>query len=206
MAARYTRELLEEAVRLAEHLDDAFRHCGGVPTPGSRRYLRGKLAEAGIDTSHLTTRRVRHTESRLREAVAAASSVKGVVRLLGVSQVGGNQAHIARRIAAYGIDTGHFTRAPARRRGPTGPALLRLRTPDEGRTPGRRLRRALLAGGVAERCGMCGTGPRWNGRPLTLEVDHVDGRWWDDRPGNLRLLCPNCHAVTDTYRGRKRPS
>ncbi|MER5832314.1 HNH endonuclease [Streptomyces sp. NPDC002130] len=51
---------------------------------------------------------------------------------------------------------------------------------------------------------MCGTGPWWNGKPLRLEVDHVSGDWWDNRPGNLQLLCPNCHAVTDTYRGRRR--
>lgn len=142
----------------------------------------------------------------LARAAAESISLAGVLRRLGVPETGFARTRLRRDLAAYGIDTGHFTRAPARRRGPTGPALLRLRTPDEGRTPGRRLRRALLAGGVAERCGMCGTGPQWNGRPLTLEVDHVDGRWWDDRPGNLRLLCPNCHAVTDTYRGRKRPS
>lgn len=205
MAARYTRESLEEAARLARHIDDAVRHCGGDPTPGSRRYLRRKLAEAGIDAPHLATNRARHTESHLREAVAAASSLKDVLRRLGISPVGGNQAHIGRRIAGHGIDTGHFTRAPARRPGPGGTDPLRLRTPGEGRTPGRRLRRALLATGVAERCAMCGTGTEWNGRALTLEVDHVNGRWWDDRRQNLRLLCPNCHAVTDTYRGRRRP-
>ncbi|MFI0938916.1 HNH endonuclease signature motif containing protein [Streptomyces sp. NPDC021020] len=204
MAARYTREALAEAARTARDMDDAVRRCGGSPTPSSRRYLRRKFAEAGIDASHLAPERARHTESRLREAVAAATSVKDVVRRLGINPVGGNHAHISRRIAAYGIDTGHFRRTPGRRPDPDGPGPLRLRTPGEGRTPGTRLRQALLAAGVPERCAMCGTGPEWNGRPLVLEVDHVDGTWWDNRPENLRLLCPNCHTVTDTYRGRKR--
>ncbi|MEU9195711.1 HNH endonuclease signature motif containing protein [Streptomyces hundungensis] len=204
MAVRYTQELLTEAARETRHMDDAVRWCGGLPTPGSRRYLRQRMATAGIDISHFTTNQVRHTEERLREAVAASANVKDVVRHLGISQVGGNQTHISRRIAALGIDTSHFTRT--RRGRPKGPLgdLLSVRDPEDGRIPGERLRRALQDRGIDECCTMCGTGPAWNGRRLRLEVDHINGDWWDNRPGNLRLLCPNCHAVTDTYRGRKR--
>ncbi|MFI1033562.1 HNH endonuclease signature motif containing protein [Streptomyces sp. NPDC020951] len=204
MGVRYTRELLEEAARRTRHIDDAVRWCGGDPTPGSRRYLRQKMSEAGIDISHFTTKQVRHTEERLRAAVAASTSFKDVVRLLGISQVGGNQTHISRRIATFGIDTSHFVTARrGRPKGSLGGPLC-LRTAADGRVPGDRLRRALLQSGVEERCTMCDTGPERNGRPLRLEVDHVNGDWWDNRQENLQLLCPNCHAVTDTYRGRKR--
>ncbi|MGW1530579.1 HNH endonuclease [Streptomyces aureus] len=204
MSVRYTRELLEEAARETRHIDDAVRWCGGNPTPGSRRYLRQKMGEAGVDISHFMTSRVRHTEERLRAAVSVSTSIKGVVRHLGISQVGGNQTHVARRITALGIDTSHFTQA---RRGTSKSSpglLLTVRLPENGRVPGRRLRRELLRSGLEERCAECGTGPEWNSRPLTLEVDHINGRWWDNRPENLRLLCPNCHAATDTYRGRQK--
>ncbi len=202
-AVRYTREALAEAVAASTSLDEAIRRCGGTPTPGSRRYIRARAAEAGVDTSHLAMGSVRHTEARLREAVARSYSVTEVVRHLGLHPVGGNQAHIGRRIAAFGIDTSHFgTVRPSRRKGSRG-HLLTLGSPSDGRVPGERLRRALLRGDLPEKCAMCGTGAEWNGRPLRLEVDHVSGDWWDNRPQNLRLLCPNCHAVTDTYRGRK---
>lgn len=55
MRVRYTRELLEEAAHETTNFDDAVRWCGGKPTPGSRRYLRAKMAEAGIDTAHFTS-------------------------------------------------------------------------------------------------------------------------------------------------------
>lgn len=136
MAVRYTRELLEQAARETANFDDAVTWCGGTPTPGSRRYLRSKMHEAGVDFSHFPKQWVRHTEQRLRELVAASTSVREVVSRLGISQVGGNQTHISRRIAALGIDTSHFT--TVRRQHAKGPlqSVLVLRSPDAGRSLG----------------------------------------------------------------------
>ncbi|MFE5023594.1 HNH endonuclease signature motif containing protein [Streptomyces sp. NPDC056656] len=201
---RYTRELLEEAARETRSWDEAVRWCGGEPSTDSRRYLRKKMADTGVDTSHFPQQWVRHTEETLRAAVMASSSVKGVVRRLDISNVGGNQAHISRRITALGIDTSHFAQPKRRPKGALGNPLT-LRSPDDGRVPGKRLRRELLRLGVPEQCTKCGRS-EWQGKPIPLEVDHINGEWHDNRAENLRLLCPNCHATTDTYRGRKRRS
>ncbi|WP_243740749.1 HNH endonuclease signature motif containing protein [Streptomyces sp. 8K308] len=48
-------------------------------------------------------------------------------------------------------------------------------------------------------CVVCGTGDRWRGRPLALEIDHINGEPWDDRLSNLRYLCPSCHGQTPTH-------
>lgn len=42
----------------------------------------------------------------------------------------------------------------------------------------------------------------WMGKPIPLELDHIDGDCRNNGKSNLRLICPNCHAQTDTYKGK----
>lgn len=48
-------------------------------------------------------------------------------------------------------------------------------------------------------CTECNTTGSWQGKPLTLHVDHIDGNSDNNAVANLRLLCPNCHSQTDTW-------
>lgn len=51
-------------------------------------------------------------------------------------------------------------------------------------------------------CVLCNVTNEWNGKPLSLHVDHIDGDRDNNNVKNLRLLCPNCHSQTDSYCGK----
>ena len=52
------------------------------------------------------------------------------------------------------------------------------------------------------KCIKCGCDGNWQNGKIALEIDHIDGDNTNNQLSNLRYLCPNCHALTDTYRGR----
>ncbi|MCB5179630.1 HNH endonuclease signature motif containing protein [Streptomyces antimicrobicus] len=210
-ASPYTKERLTEAATASRTLSEAVERLGLDPRTGSRDYIRSRMKQLGVDTSHFEREGVKWTRDVLAEAVAASTTMCEVLRRLGLDVVGGHHTHISGRVKAFGIDTSHF-KPPAwtdrmrdnRRRRSADEILREDRSTHALRVPNSRLRRALLESGVEERCAGCGTGAFWLGEPLPLEVDHIDGNWRDNRRENLRFLCPNCHSTTDTYRGRAR--
>jgi hypothetical protein len=173
------------------------------PKSSTRRYVRERMKKLGVDVSRFEREGVKWTRDVLERAVAASTNMGEVLRHLGLEVVGGHHTHISRKIKAYGIDTSHFQvtgRGKPRRR----PGNLLVKQPSDSarRIASSRLKRAMLVQGVEERCSLCGVEAVWRGEPLPLEVDHIDSDWRNNRIDNLRLLCPNCHSTTDSYRGR----
>jgi HNH endonuclease len=205
----YTRERLAEAADSSRTLSEALTKLGVDPKSSRRSYIRERMRKLGIDTSHFEREGTRWTRDILESTVAASTSVCEVLRRLGLDVVGGQHTHISRRIRALGIDTSHFTPHARtermrnnRRRRTAAEILVEEQSANARRVPSERLKRALLQLGIAESCALCETKSEWLGCPLPLEVDHIDGNWRNNRMENLRLLCPNCHSTTDTYRGR----
>lgn len=60
-------------------------------------------------------------------------------------------------------------------------------------------RRILSDNLIPYKCKICGNDGEYNGKPLTLQLDHINGINNDNRLENLRWLCPNCHSQTETY-------
>lgn len=145
----------------------------------------------------------KYSESMIREAVTQSVSIAGVMRLLEMPSTGYNHNHISRMIKSFEIDIAHFTgkvhnRGLVARNKKSWKDILVERTPLEPRVRRTLLLRSMLEYGFKYECAECLSPPIWYGTVLVLEIDHCNGHFWDNRPNNLRFLCPNCHSQQTT--------
>lgn len=138
------------------------------------------------------------TREQLQIAVSDSKSYAETLRNLGIAVSGGTHIVIKKYITKYGINTTHFSQIGTRR------IKARLITKDvlvmNSTVSSSTLRRIIVRDGILPRiCVECGVENQYNGKPITLHLDHKSGDRKDCRIENLRWLCPNCHSQTSTY-------
>lgn len=148
----------------------------------------------------------KYTDEEFSVSVVESSSIRMVLMRLGLKGAGGNYALAKKRIKELGLDCRHFT-GQGHLRGKTH-KWARKRSLDgvlvESSTYVNinNLKNRLFREGVFEKkCQSCG-GAEWMGKQMPLELEHVNGISSDHRMSNLKILCPNCHSFTPTYRGK----
>lgn len=147
----------------------------------------------------------RYTVEEFKKAVEDNKSIAGVLRQLGLRPIGGNYKTIHRLILKNNLNTYHFT-------GQGWNVGLQFRPQKEysneeifkensNYKSSWRLREKFLLLKGERKCDKCNNSV-WLDEPIPLEIHHINGINTDHRIENLQLLCPNCHAQTDNYRGK----
>ena len=139
----------------------------------------------------------KYTPETVREIALNCTSMKQLAEQLGYSQNGGTSGKtISKYCEYYNISLEHFTNLPKEivKRNPEN-VFIKNSTANQTT-----LRRWYEKGNYTEyKCSICGQEPFWNGKELTLTLDHINGDNRDDRIENLRWVCPNCDRQLDTF-------
>jgi 5-methylcytosine-specific restriction endonuclease McrA len=148
----------------------------------------------------------KRTKEDYESAVCGCFSISEALRRLGLVPAGGNYSTFMRDVKKFGVDISHFT-GQAHLKGKSCPwtkkrPLSEVLVKDSDYTATSCLRKRLVDESYFDhRCYSCDL-TEWMGSPIPLELEHVNGDNTDNRIENLTLLCPNCHALTSTYRGK----
>lgn len=147
----------------------------------------------------------KYTEQELKDAVKTSTSYRQVLSKLQLKEAGGNYECLKKAISELKLDISHFTGKGWNKNKITGPKR-KVSEYLSGTYPiqSHKLKLRLIAEGIFIRqCYKCHRNS-WEGQPIPLELEHINGDHLDNSLDNLTLLCPNCHAQTQTYRGKNK--
>jgi len=165
------------------------------------------LAQAPCFFAEKTSMAKQRTKEEFEIAAANSYSIAGMCRYLGLTPSGGNYRIIHNAIRKHSLDTRHFTGQgwnigltfkPSEAK-PINEILTTYSTYQSFKLKARLIQEGLKLH-ICEQCRLT----QWQGKPIPLELHHINGNNTDNRLENLLLLCPNCHALTESYRGKNK--
>lgn len=155
----------------------------------------------------------KYTKEWLEELCKDSYSYSEVLRKAGRKSAGGNQALLKEKIKEFDIDISHFTGSRWQKSPHNKPQdysdrekysleeIFVMNSPVTQKVMRGYVERHKLLNYCCQKCGCDGT---WQNGKIALEIDHIDGNNTNNQLSNLRYLCPNCHALTETYRGKNK--
>ncbi|MEK7585024.1 MAG: HNH endonuclease signature motif containing protein [Patescibacteria group bacterium] len=149
-------------------------------------------------------------KERLVALVKESTSVRQVIKGLGLIPAGGNYDQIKKYIEEFDLGTKHF-KGKAWNKGLVGLGkpfipLEKILVKNSTYQSFKLKKRLFMVGLKNPWCEECGWAEKTIDGYLPLELDHKNGNRRDNRLVNLRVLCPNCHSLKPTHRGRNKKS
>ena len=145
----------------------------------------------------------KYTEAQFVEAISTSQSLAQAFKKLNLEPQGGNYRTAQKYIKELGLDTSHMTGqlwSKGKTIGPKRPIEDYLS--NKYYIHSHALRKRLIKEKLFfEVCSLCCL-KTWLNKPIPLELHHKDGDHRNNNITNLQLLCPNCHSLTDNYRGK----
>ncbi len=147
-------------------------------------------------------------KEKFQKVVSSCDTLADVLRYFNLYSAG-NYPTLKKRIKEENINVSHMSSGLNSRKGKIFPRERRpveeyLVKKDE-KISGPFLKKKLFDSGLLkEECSECKIGNIWNGKHISLNLDHINGDHMDNRLENLRILCPNCHSQTPTFSGKHR--
>lgn len=153
-------------------------------------------------------RKTKWSIEELKCAVSSSLSIRQVIEKLGLIPAGGNYVQIQSAIKINKISTIHFT-GKAWRKNKTFEFAPRIKLEEILRKntffQSHKLKRRLFRAGIkVEQCELCCWAEQSQDGRIPVELDHINGDRNDNRLENLRILCPNCHSLQTTHRGKNK--
>jgi hypothetical protein len=147
----------------------------------------------------------KYSVQNLKNMVKNSHSIREVLQKLGIVPAGGNYKTIKQKISENNIDTSHFVGQAWNKGKKIGPKRsIEDYLSNKQSIQSWKLKRRLFQDKVFEsKCYSCNN-KFWLNKPIPLELHHIDGDNTNNNLSNLTILCPNCHALTDNYRGKNK--
>ena len=148
------------------------------------------------------------TKENLIESVKSSYSIRQVLQKIGLKEAGGNYEQIKKYIKIYQIDSSHFLGRSVnkgRKLLPQYKKSLKEILVTDSEFQSHKLKIRLFKEKIKKpECEICGWSQMSIDGRIPVELDHINGNHRDNRIQNLRILCPNCHSVQVTHRGKNK--
>jgi hypothetical protein len=146
--------------------------------------------------------RIKYNREDLEIAIKQSNTYVDVFRYLKLCT--SNYSFLKKKIKEYNLDISHFNQSNSRK-GKVKRKLDELLVKDGHPTSTGSLKKKLYDVKLKQPiCELCGQDENWNGRKMSLILDHINGDHYDNRIENLRIVCPNCNATLDTHCGKNK--